>query len=160
MSSVGRYTGNLLSVRYRPQWRSFFAAILVGGAIGLLQFFTAPAFGACSTLTSGTTTTLDCSANTTTTNTINNNPNNPATNSQRQRLNDNFVVNIASGTAVGGFGLSIEPIGTNQTVTVTNRGAISTNQFNGNALNVSGNGGLIAYSAGDLYRASLMEGWA
>jgi uncharacterized protein with beta-barrel porin domain len=120
----------------------------MGGAFALLQLCITPAFAACSTSTAGTTTTLDCAANTATTNSTNSNPNNPATNSQRQRLNDNFVVNISSGTAVGGFGLSIEPTGTNQAVTVTNQGAISTNQFNGNALNVSGNGGLVAYSGG------------
>jgi uncharacterized protein with beta-barrel porin domain len=145
VSTAGHYIGNL---RCRSQRRSFFATMLAGGACVSLQLWATPVFAACSTLTAGTTTTLDCSANTATSNTINNNPNNPATSSQRQRLNDNFVVNISSGTAVGAFGLSVEPTGTNQTVTVTNQGAISTNQFNGNALNVSGNGGLIAYSGG------------
>jgi hypothetical protein len=148
MSSAGRYTGNLLSARRRLHRRSFFAAILAGGTFALLQLCVTPAFAACSTSTAGTTTTLDCSTNTATTNSTNSNPNNPATSNQRQRLNDNFVVNVGSGTAVGSFGLSIEPTGTNQTVTVTNQGAVSTNQFNGNALNVSGNGGLIAYSGG------------
>ncbi|MEA2941255.1 MAG: hypothetical protein QOD09_1784 [Bradyrhizobium sp.] len=148
MSSVRRYVGNLLPGRCGSKRRSFFASQLAGGLVALLQLCGTPAFAACSTSTVGTTTTLDCSANTATSSSTNSNPNNPATNSQRQRLNDNFVVNISGGTAVGGFGLSIEPTGTNQTVTVKNQGAISTNEFNGNALNVSGNGGLIAYSGG------------
>jgi hypothetical protein len=122
--------------------------MLAGGAIGSLQFFTAPAFAACSTLTIGTTTTLGCLANTTTTNTINSNPNNPATSNQRQQFNDNFIVNIGSGTTVSGFGLSIEPTGSNRTVAVTNLGTVTDSQFNGAALNVSGNGGLVSYAGG------------
>jgi uncharacterized protein with beta-barrel porin domain len=148
VSSTGRHTSRLQSTRHMLQRRSFFAAILAGGAFALLQLCLRPAVAACSTSTTGTTTALNCFANTATINSINSNPNNPATNSQIQRLNDNFVVNITSGTAVSGFGLSIEPTGTNQTVTITNQGAISTSQFNGSALNVSGNGGLIAYSGG------------
>jgi uncharacterized protein with beta-barrel porin domain len=148
VSSTGRYTGKLLSTRRSLQRRSFFAAILAGGAFALLQPGVRPAVAACSTSTAGTTTALNCFADTATNNSINSNPNNPATNSQIQRLNDNFVVNIGSGTAVSGFGLSIEPTGTNQTVAVTNQGAVSTSQFSGNALNVSGNGGLVSYSGG------------
>ncbi|MEA2893179.1 MAG: hypothetical protein QOI05_3972, partial [Bradyrhizobium sp.] len=126
--------------------------------MGLLQFFAAPAFAVCSTSTVGTTTTLDCSANTTTINTINNNPNNPATISQRQQLNDNFVVKIGSGTAVSGFGLSIEPTGSNRTVAVTNQGTVSTSQFDGVALNVSGNGGLVSYAGGGTVSGSFNGG--
>jgi len=148
VSLAGRNTSSLRSERCGSHRRSFFAWVLASSAIGPLQFFTAPAFAACSTLTSGTTTTLDCSANTATTNTVNNNPNNPATSSQRQQLNDNFVVKIANGTAVSSFGLSIEPTGSNRTVAVTNQGTVSTSQFDGVALSVTGNGGLISYTGG------------
>jgi uncharacterized protein with beta-barrel porin domain len=148
VSLLGHNIGSLPSARRKPQRRSFFAAMLAGGASALLQLCATPSFAACSTSTAGSTTTLDCSANTTTTNTINNNPNNPATSSQRQQLNDNFVVKIGSGTNVSGFGLSIEPTGSNQTVAVTNLGTVSASQFNGVALNVNGNGGLVSYAGG------------
>jgi autotransporter-associated beta strand protein len=132
--------------------------MLAGGAAALVQLSAVPALAACSTSTVGTTTTLDCSANTTTINTINNNPNNPATISQRQQLNDNFVVKIGSGTTVSGFGLSIEPTGSNRTVAVTNQGTVSTSQFDGVALNVSGNGGLVSYAGGGAVSGSFNGG--
>jgi uncharacterized protein with beta-barrel porin domain len=138
--------GNLFLAKRASQQRSYCAA--AGCALALLQFCAAPAVAACSTSTAGTTTTFECSANTTTTNTINNNPNNPATNSQRQQLNDNFVVKVGSGTNVNGLGLSIEPTGSNRTVAVTNLGNVSADEFQGSALNVSGNGGLVSYAGG------------
>jgi uncharacterized protein with beta-barrel porin domain len=147
VGSAGRKFSNLFAAKRASQRRSCFAA-MAGALLALLQFHAAPAVAACSTSTAGTTTTFDCSANTTTTNTINNNPNNPATNSQRQQLNDNFVVKVGSGTTVSGFGLSIEPTGSNRTVAVTNLGTITDSQFNGTALNVSGNGGLVSYAGG------------
>jgi hypothetical protein len=131
---------------------------MLASGVTTLALAAVPALAACSTSTAGTTTTLDCSANTTTANTINNNPNNPATNSQRQQLNDNFVVKIGGGTAVSGFGLSIEPTGSNRTVAITNQGTVSTSQFDGVALNVSGNGGLVSYAGGGTVSGSFNGG--
>jgi autotransporter-associated beta strand protein len=134
--------------------------MLAGSAAAFVQLSTVPALAACSTSTTGATTTLDCSANTTTTNTINSNPNNPATSSQRQQLNENFVVKIGSGTTVNGFGLSIEPTGSNRTVAVTNLGAVTDNQFDGAGLNVRGNGGLVSYAGNGSTTGSFNGGFS
>ena len=95
--------------------------------------------------------TLTCAASTTTTNTSNTVSPNPATSDRTQDFNASILGQVNGGVTVDGFGLSLITTLPGSTVSVTNNGAITTNQPGGiSALQVSpgaaGNFGTFSYS--------------
>ena len=92
---------------------------------------------------------VDCNANTATTNTTNTNGATAASSDRIQEFNNgsNITGTIQAGVTVSDFGLNLllSNAGGNNTISVTNSGAVTTNQ-NVNALQLNGNGGLITYT--------------
>ncbi|SEE10305.1 outer membrane autotransporter barrel domain-containing protein [Rhizobiales bacterium GAS188] len=87
---------------------------------------------------------LNC-ATTTTSNTTNLNPNNAATSDALQEFAADIRGTVASAAVVDGFVLKLKTDKVNGGVTMTNNGAVTTNQLT-TALQLTGNGGLVTYS--------------